>query len=73
MANHCIDVICLVCGREWCARGCGNAREAQPDPARVEEWHAKNREWAAMWGKPLPKEDPLETERCCGVRRVVIW
>ena len=22
MANHCIEVICLNCGKWWCVRGC---------------------------------------------------
>ncbi len=73
MANHCIDVICLVCGREWCVRGCGYGRDAEPDQDRVKEWYKKNAEWAAKWGQPPKEEKSLKDEWCCGQQRVVIW
>ena len=30
MANHCIDVVCISCGRVWCERGCSSG-SAGPD------------------------------------------
>lgn len=37
MANHCIDVICLNCGRSWCLR-CANLHEAQPNRGHLKSF-----------------------------------
>lgn len=34
MANHCIDVTCAVCGRNWCVRGCCD-KSSNIDKARA--------------------------------------
>lgn len=35
MANHCIDVVCLGCGKQWCLRGCGF--DHPPDVEKAEK------------------------------------
>ncbi len=46
MASHCIDVICLDCGREWCARGCGNFLEAKPNQETITHYLKRKQEWS---------------------------
>jgi hypothetical protein len=57
MANHCVDVICLACGNNWCAVGCGNKPGGKDKRALLrflkgqQEWadeHAKGNLHAAI-------------------------
>lgn len=65
MANHCFDVICLDCGREWCERGCGY--HAEPDQQRLRDWRQTHHTDGELWCTPV------NDARCeCGSGQVVM-
>jgi hypothetical protein len=69
MANHCVDVICLGCGQQWCERGCGY--RSGPDQKAVERYLTKRQEWCNQWGRPFSLGTKLDDCRCgCGSEEV---
>ena len=70
MANHCIDVICLDCGDNWCARGCNNKPAGKPCPEALKRREDHRQWWEKQWEKKLP-DTMADGEVCpCGSRRV---
>lgn len=53
MANHCVEVICLDCGAEWCVRGCGY--EASSSDVRLQRFLKEQQEWANKFAKGVVK------------------
>lgn len=70
MANHCIDVICLTCGRQWCARGCNYSNDT-PNQAAIDRYLKQKREWCNRWGYSFTLGTKLDDEVCnCGSKEV---
>ncbi len=68
MANHCIDIICLGCGAEWCGRGCSQYSPADAD--NLKAFHEGRRQWEAKYGPR--KNVEINDESCpCGGQVVI--
>ena len=68
MGNHCIDVICLDCGRTWCCRGCSSSDEDKPSQESVDRWKRHLKEWNDRWRQGQePYQGTKADEHCtCG-------
>lgn len=72
MSNHCLDVICIDCGREWCER-CYNKCEATPNPEALTRFWSYRQEWADKYrnGDVMKTVTLCSDTRCtCGSERV---
>lgn len=38
MANHCFDVVCIDCGRDWCEFGCSPSSKSKPNEKLASEY-----------------------------------
>lgn len=73
MANHCIDVICLDCGRSWCARGCND--RGGPSKESVKRFLKSAVERAAKYHQGVLERaiTLCSNETCaCGSKRVAM-
>ncbi len=70
MGNHCIDLVCLDCGRSWCARGC---EPTKPNIARALKYIQRQVEWCERWNMPFTMGVKSETDTCkCGSKEVYL-
>lgn len=64
MANHCVEVICLKCGIEYCTRGCGFWHG--PSEAALARYLAKSQEWADRFAQGQVRHVITEGTCSCG-------
>lgn len=70
MGNHCIDVICLDCGRQWCTRGCGHD-EPKPNSDAIKRYIKRQKDWCTMWSKPFNLGYKMSNSVCaCGGKEI---
>ena len=61
MSNHCIDLICLNCGAEWCCRGCGDRSESSKE--NLERYLKQSQELADKYHNGIVRHC-VQTDRC---------
>lgn len=66
MSNHCIEVICLSCGKQWCDRGC--SYETGPSEEALKNYLRNCQNWADKYDNGIIKHAELQDRRCllCG-------
>ncbi len=75
MSNHCFEVICLSCGRQWCERGCSYQSEG-PSESAIESWVARMKDIQVRNNKPfniskLKERYNVNVTCACGAKEVV--